>query len=152
MTAPQRDPLRHRLRVRYAECDQQGLVFNAHYLAWFDMNMTELWRAAFGSYQAALDRGVDIVVAAAELRFRASARFDDVVDLEVAVAHLGTTSIVTEHAVVRAGERLVEGSLRHVMVGAATFTKTPIPDWVRAGLAPWTRLDGDAQARPDAPG
>lgn len=139
-------PLSHELRVRYAECDQQGVVFNAHYLAWFDMNMTELWRAAFGSYQAAVERGVDIVVAAAELRFRASARFDDVVALEVAVSHLGTTSLVTDHAIVRAGERLVEGRLRHVMVDPATLAKTPIPDWVRDGLAPWTVLAGDAGA------
>jgi acyl-CoA thioester hydrolase len=131
-------PLSHPLRVRYAECDQQGVVFNAHYLAWFDLNMTELWRSAFGSYQAAVDRGVDIVVAAAELRFRASARFDEELALEVVVGHLGTTSIVTEHAVTRAGERLVEGSLRHVMVDTTTLTKTPIPDWVRTGLAPWT--------------
>ena len=95
------------MRVRYAECDAQGVVFNAHYLAWFDMNMTELWRAAFGSYQAAVDRGIDIVVVTAELTYRASARFDDLVDLEVAVAALGTTSLTTTHAVRRDGQLLV---------------------------------------------
>lgn len=136
----------HAVRVRYSECDQQGVVFNAHYLAWFDMNITELWRAAFGSYQAAVDRGVDIVVAAAELRFRASARFDEELQLEVVVAQLGTTSIVTEHAVTRAGDKLVEGKLRHVMVDARTLAKTPIPDWVRAGLAPWTLATAGSSA------
>ena len=49
-------PLRHRLRVRYGECDAQGVVFNAPYLAWFDVAMTELWRAAFGSSGAAVGR------------------------------------------------------------------------------------------------
>jgi acyl-CoA thioester hydrolase len=132
------EPLTHPLRVRYSECDQQGVVFNAHYLAWFDINVTELWRAAFGSYQAAVDRGVDIVVAAAELRFRAAARFDEELALEVAVSHLGVTSIITEHAVTRDGERLVEGTLRHVMVDPQTLVKTAIPEWFRAGLAPWT--------------
>lgn len=138
------EPLIHPLRVRYSECDQQGVVFNAHYLAWFDINVTELWRSAFGSYQSAVERGVDVVVAAAELRFRASARFDEVVQLEVAVSHLGTTSIITDHAVTRAGERLVEGTLRHVMVDPPTLAKTPIPEWFRAGLAPWT-LPGAAR-------
>ena len=38
----------HPLRVRYAECDPQGVVFNGHYLAYFDIALTELWRAAFG--------------------------------------------------------------------------------------------------------
>lgn len=138
IATPPGGPLVQQLRVRYAECDQQGVVFNAHYLTWFDMNMIELWRAAFGSYQAAVDRGLDIVVAAAELRFLASARFDDLVTLEVLVAHLGTTSVVTHHAVTRGAELLVEGSLRHVTVDATSLAKTPIPDWFRGGLAPWT--------------
>jgi acyl-CoA thioester hydrolase len=128
----------HPLRVRYAECDLQGVVFNAHYLAYFDVSITELWRAAFGNYQAMFDHGVDIVVAEAQLRFRAAARFDDELALEVTVTHLGTTSVVTEHLVRRAEEELVRGSLRHVFVDRRTLAKTPIPDWVRSGLAPWT--------------
>ena len=132
------EPLRHPLRVRYAECDAQGVVFNSHYLAWFDMNMTELWRAAFGSYHAAVERGVDIVVVTAELTYRASGRFDELLELEVAVSALGTTSLTTQHAVTRDGQRLVEGTLRHVMVDPRALTKIPIPDWVRASFAPWT--------------
>jgi acyl-CoA thioester hydrolase len=131
-------PLTHRLRVRYAECDQQGVVFNAHYLAWCDVNLTELWRAAFGSYEAVVERGVDVVVAAAQLRFRAPARFDEEVELSVSVAHLGTTSVITDHTVSRAGGLLVEARLRHVTVDPRTMAKRPIPDWMRAGLAPWT--------------
>jgi acyl-CoA thioester hydrolase len=140
------EPLHQPLRVRYAECDAQGVVFNAHYLAWFDMNMTELWRAAFGSYQAAIDRGADIVVAEAGLRYRGSARFDDELTLTVWVAHLGTTSIGTRHEVRRAGELLVEGTLRHVVVDPATLTKTAIPDWMRAGLQPWALIEADEAA------
>ena len=62
------EPFTHRLRVRYAECDVQGVVFNSHYLAYFDIAITELWRAALGGYEAMLDRGLDIVVAEAHLR------------------------------------------------------------------------------------
>ncbi len=134
------------LRVRYAECDAQGVAFNAHYLAWFDMNMTELWRAAFGSYQAAIDRGADIVVAEAQLRYRGSARFDEELTLTVAVAHLGTTSVVTRHEVLRGSALLVEGTLRHVVVDPRTLSKTAIPDWMRGGLAPWTLLETDEAA------
>jgi YbgC/YbaW family acyl-CoA thioester hydrolase len=84
-------PLVHTLRVRYGESDLQGIAFNAHYLNYFDIGMTELLRAAHGSYQSMLERGVDIVLAEARLRFRKPARFDDELDLSVAVTHLGTT-------------------------------------------------------------
>ena len=70
-------PLVHTLRVRYSECDLQGIAFNAHYLTYFDVSITELWRAAFGGYRSMLDRCVDIVLAEAHLRFRKPARFDD---------------------------------------------------------------------------
>jgi acyl-CoA thioester hydrolase len=131
------EPFRHTIRVRWAECDPQGVVFNAHYLAYVDISMTELWRAAFGSYEAMLDRGVDIVVAEAQLRFHGSARFDDELLLEVEVTHLGNTSIVSGHRFHRGGEQLLEASIRHVLVDRQSLSKTPIPDWAREGLAPW---------------
>ena len=135
---PVREPFRHRLRVRYAECDQQNVVFNAHYLAYFDVGMTELWRAAFGGYGIMLEQGVDMVVAEAQLRFRAPARFDDELTLAVTVTRVGTTSMVTEHVITRDSAEVVQGSLRHVFVDPRTLAKTPIPDWLRSGLAPWT--------------
>jgi acyl-CoA thioester hydrolase len=132
------EPFSHRLRVRYAECDPQGVVFNAHYLAYFDISITELWRAAFGSYQAMLDAGVDVVVAEAQLRYVTPARFDEELTLEIAITQLGNTSIVSRHRVSRDGEPVVDGMLRHVLVERETLTKTPIPDWIRNKLAPWT--------------
>jgi acyl-CoA thioester hydrolase len=131
------EPFSHELRVRWAECDPQGVVFNGHYLAYADINITELWRAAFGSYGTMLERGVDIVVGEARLRFLAAARFDDLLTLEVAVTHLGTTSIQTRHRILRGVELLVEIDMRHVMVDPETLTKTPIPDWARDGFSPW---------------
>ena len=128
----------HSLRVRYAECDAQGVVFNAHYLAYVDIGITEIWRAAFGSYGMMLERGVDIVVAEAHLRFRSSARFDDELRIEVVFTHLGNTSIVTRHRMMRDEELLVEVEIRHVLVSTATMTKTPIPNWLRDGVAAWT--------------
>jgi acyl-CoA thioester hydrolase len=132
------EPFTHTIRVRYAECDAQGVVFNAHYLAYVDIGITELFRAAFGSYQAMVDRGVDVVVAEAHVRFRSSARFDDELRCEVTVTHMGTTSIVTRHLIKRDDELLVEVEIRHVMVEAEALGKTPIPAWVREGLAPWS--------------
>jgi acyl-CoA thioester hydrolase len=113
-------------------------VFNAHYLAYLDLNITELWRAAFGSYQAMLDRGIDMVVVEAQLRFHTPARFDEELLLEVGVARLGQTSISTSHRIARDGDTLAEGTLHHVLVDRETLAKTTIPDWIRDGLEPWT--------------
>ena len=131
------EPFVYRLRVRYAECDPQGVLFNANYLAYIDHTITEMWRAAYGGYTAMLERGIDIVVAAANLRFLGSARFDEDVTIEATVTNLGTTSVSTAYRFLRDGDLLLEADLRHVFVNRATTTKTPMPDWAREGLMQW---------------
>src|SRR3979490_666233 len=98
-------PFVHQLRVRYGECDPQGIVFNANYLLYFDVAFTELWRAAGGPWQEMVAKGVDAVVAEANVSFRAAARFDDELELRAQVAQLGRTAITTEIDVMR-GEEL----------------------------------------------
>jgi acyl-CoA thioester hydrolase len=132
-------PFLHSFRVRYAECDLQGVVFNAHYLAYFDLGITELWREAVGGYQAMLKRDVDLVVAEAQLRFRQPAHFDDELTLEISIAHMGDTSILSEHRVRRDEVAIVEGTLRHVVIDRRAMTKGAIPAWLREGLEPWGR-------------
>jgi acyl-CoA thioester hydrolase len=106
------DPFRHELRVRYGECDPQGI----------------------GPWQEMVERGIDAVVAEASLEFRAPARFDDVLTLTAQVTRLGRTAITTDIDVLRGEDPLVHGRLRHVCVSTDTWRKTDMPDWVRAGL------------------
>ena len=129
----------HRMRVRYAECDAQGVLFNAHYLAYIDHTITEMWRAAYGGYERMLDRGIDVVVAEAQLRFLEGARFDQEVEAEMLVTHLGTTSMRSHHrlARVRDGVPLMEADMRHVWVDRESKRKTPIPDWARTEIERW---------------
>ena len=76
------EPFRHSLRVRYHECDPQGHVFNANYLAYADIAITELYREAFGSWEVPMDEhGLDMVVAEANARYLAPLRFDEEIDL-----------------------------------------------------------------------
>jgi len=128
-------PFTHELRVRYGECDPQGIVFNANYLLYFDVAFTELWREAVGPWQEMVARGIDAVVAHAELDFRAPARNDDVLLLECRVVKLGRTSISTGIDVTRDGELLVAMNARHVCVSTETWEKIEVPDWVRDGLS-----------------
>ena len=65
----ERPPFSHELRVRYGECDAQGIVFNANFLAYVDVVLTEIWRQSMGSYDGLLATGVDTVVGEANMRF-----------------------------------------------------------------------------------
>jgi acyl-CoA thioester hydrolase len=128
----------HPMRVRFAECDPQGIVFNSRYLEYFDVAMTEIWREAIGPYeQATADAGVDLVVAEAGIRYRDSLRFDDVFDLRATVRRIGTTSMITAIAVVRDGTVVAEGELRHVFLDREAGRPAPIPDAVRAAFEPY---------------
>jgi acyl-CoA thioester hydrolase len=131
------EPFRHRLRVRWSECDLQGVVFYPNYLAYFDHLLTELWREAVGPYGEIHTLGIDLVVAEASVRYRASARFDDELEIVANINRLGTTSITTELSVRRVadGALLAEGELRHVFVDPDSFEKRDIPAGVRGGLS-----------------
>ena len=141
-------PFVHRLRVRYGECDPQGIVFNANYLLYFDVAFTELWREAIGPWQEMVERGIDAVVAEANARFSAPARFDDVLSLQAQVIRLGTTSLTTRIDVLRDDELLVEGRLQHVCVDVHTWGKTEMPDWVREGMRRFAAPDAEQAPAP----
>ncbi len=129
-------PFSHRLRDRYGECDAQGIVFNANYLAYVDVVLTEIWRQTMGSYDNLLKTGVDTVVGEANLRFLAPARFDDLLRIEGGFDGLGTTSTTLKLWFRRDEELLVEAEIRYVFVDLERWEKAAIPDAVRRGLEP----------------
>ena len=124
----------HRLRVRYSECDPQGVVFNANYVAYFDVVITELWREAIGPYQELLESGTDMVVAEVNVRFLGPAGFDDKLDFEARLTRLGETAISTRIDASTAGRPVVEGLMRHVFIDRPTKRKRPMPPHVRSAL------------------
>ena len=136
----------HRLRVRYGECDQQGVVFNAHYFAYFDVVLTEVWRDVVIPYKEMLALGLDVVVAEARARFRAPARFEDELDLVWWVSRLGNTAMTTRIDVLRGDELLVEGEMRHVFVEAGTTEKRAIPSQIRRPLEAYVEEPEEARA------
>jgi acyl-CoA thioester hydrolase len=125
---------RHHLRVRYGECDPQGIVFNANYLLFFDVAFTELWREAVGPWLEMTTRGFDAVVGEARLGFKAPARFDDELAIALRIDRLGRSSVATDVRILRDEELLVEGALRHVVVSTETWRPVAMPEWIRSGL------------------
>src|SRR5690606_10652461 len=70
---------RSEIRVRYAESDQMGVAYHANYLVWCEVGRTDLIRQLGMTYAEMERRGVLLAVADAQLRYHASARYDDLV-------------------------------------------------------------------------
>ncbi len=131
---PEASPFSMPLRVRYIECDMQGRVYNAHYLTWVDMAHTEAIDQLFGGYREMVAAGVDLVVAAADLQFRAPAHFDDRLQVHTTIRAPGRTSLRSDFTITREETVLAEARMVHVCVDATSYEKQPWPDWLRAKL------------------
>ena len=126
----------HRLRVRWAEVDMQKIVFNAHYLMYFDTAIADYWRALALPYEEAMQAlGGDLYVRKATIDFRASARMDDVLDVGMKCARIGTSSIVFEGALFRQDQLLVACELVYVFADPSAQTSKPVPAVLREILA-----------------
>ncbi len=123
----------HRLRVRWAEVDLQQIVFNGHYLMYFDTAVAEHWRALALPYHATMAQlGGDLFVRKAELEYHASARYDDQLEIGVRCQRIGNSSMVLGCAVFRGSQRLVDGELVYVFADPATRRSLPVPEALRA--------------------
>ncbi len=123
---------RHTLRVRWGEVDAQGVVFNPNYFVYADVAALEFFRASGVTSDADSDMGQSYVVDA-HAAFRASARFDDLLDLQVALTKLGRSSYVIRIAIIRDGQTLAEVSLTYVR--AVDGASRPLSDGFRAVLS-----------------
>ncbi len=122
----------HRLRVRWVEVDMQKIVFNGHYLMYFDTAIADYWRALKLPYEAAMHalQG-DLYVKKAGIEFHASARYDDVLDVALKCARVGTSSIQFTGDIFRGDERLITSDLLYVFADPATQKSKPVPAVLR---------------------
>jgi YbgC/YbaW family acyl-CoA thioester hydrolase len=150
----------HRLRVRWAEVDMQKIVFNAHYLMYFDTAIADYWRALALPYQASMDLlAGDLYVVKATVEFHASARMDDQVAVAMKCSRIGNSSMVFTGAIFRGDEHLISGEIVYVFADPTTQISRPVPLALReivlgyeAGEAvatvktgDWDTLGADAQ-------
>lgn len=122
----------HRLRVRWAEVDMQKIVFNAHYLMYFDTAVADYWRALALPYEEAMHHlGGDLYVKKATVEFNASARMDDQLDVGLRCARIGTSSMQFLGAIFRGDQLLITCELVYVFADPATQTSKPVPPALR---------------------
>ncbi len=124
---------------RYAEIDQQGVVFNAHYLTWFDEAFTGLLDHVGLSYPELIGSGLDVHVVHSELDYAKPVRWRDAVRVAVACEQVGATSLTVTFTVMRrtAGDDevvAVRGRNVYVVVSTSDWGKRAVPDALRTAL------------------
>jgi len=124
---------RHRIRVRYAEVDGQGVVFNAHWLTYFDDSCTRFMESlGFGADFWITE--FDVMLVKAVLEWSGPARFDEWIDIAVEPTRLGTKSFDLCYTA-SVGERpACTGVVTYVAVQPGANTSVEIPPQVRAAL------------------
>ena len=125
----------HKLRVRWAEVDMQKIVFNAHYLMYFDTAVADYWRALAMPYEQGMHQlEGDLFVKKATVEFHASARMDDRLDVALKCARIGNSSMQFLGAIFRGEDLLITCELIYVFADPATQTSRPVPPPLRAML------------------
>ncbi len=131
----------HRLRVRWAEVDRQGIVFNGHYLTYFDVGFTEYFRAIGYPYpDALLAHGSDVFAKKAALEYHAPAQYDDELDLLVRVARIGRSSMQFLIEIHRGDTLLISGEIVYVNADPAARKAAPVPAFLREAIGRFERV------------
>ncbi len=128
-------PFKHQIRVRYGECDQQGVAYNPHYLTWVD-DATEVWirgLAPGGDYR---ELGWEWMLVRAVVEWQSSARNGDLVDIDTAVVRYGSSSFDFGFIGTIAGRAVFRARTVCVSVTAVTLERIETPAQVRDLLGP----------------
>lgn len=123
----------HTLRVRFAETDLQGIVFNGNYLTYYDVAWTEYFRALGLDYQTMLEMDADTVLAKITIEYKSPARFDELLEIHTRVSKIGNTSLVFDFEIYPQGEdRLIStASSLYVCIDSKTLKPVRVPDRMR---------------------
>jgi acyl-CoA thioester hydrolase len=126
----------HALRVRWSEVDMQGVVFNGHYLNYFDVAFTEYWRATgLPNFVEQAAAGKELFARKTSIEYLAPARFDDVLDIGVRCAAFGRTSIRFVQEIHCGDQHLISGELVYVHADTTLRKGVALPEQWRGVLS-----------------
>lgn len=130
----------HRLRVRWVEVDMQQIVFNGHYLMYFDTAVTDYWRSLAMPYAATMHQlGGDLYVKKASVEYHASAEMDDFLEVCMRCDRLGNSSMTFVGAIFRGDELLITSELVYVYADPVAKKSQAIPPALRDLLESYER-------------
>jgi acyl-CoA thioester hydrolase len=119
-----------RIRVRYAETDQMGVVYHSNYFIWFEVGRVELMRQLGFTYRE-MERadGCFIAVVDARCRYKAPARYDEEIIIRTHLKNVRESLIHFGYQAVRASDAtlLAEGETTHIVIDAK-MARRPIPE------------------------
>jgi len=129
-------PYVHRLKVRYAETDQMGVVHHANHLVYLEEARTEYMASLGVPYGAIEATGIGLPVRRVDLRYRAPIRYEDDLEVTVAIGHLRAASVRFDYSIRKAegGSTLLDGSVELACVSLSDRTPRVLPDELRARL------------------
>ena len=123
------------LRVRWAEVDMQRIVFNGHYLLYFDTAVGGYWRSLAMPYHETMEMlGGDLYVRKATLEYLASAHYDERLQVGIRCERIGNSSMRFIGCVFRGAQPLVTSELVYVFADPSTQTSRPVPPILRSVL------------------
>ncbi len=130
------DKFRCLIRVRYGDCDAQGVVFNPRYGDLVDVAATEYQRLTAGLPGSTMQSDIEFQAVKLCIEWQASAVFDDVLSVEVETAHVGNTSYALAFTFYEyySSKKLATAETVYVCVDAEKFEKMRIPDSLREKL------------------
>lgn len=102
------------IRVRYQETDNMGVVYYANYLVWFEVARTEFMRASGISYTALEKKGMFMMVAEARCKYKAPARYDDIVRIRTWIPSIKNSSMQFCHELFIGNRLIATGESVHV--------------------------------------
>jgi len=105
-----------RLRVRYSETDQMGIVYHANYLVWFEVGRSELFRELNLPYTQFEEQGLGLAVVEVSCRYRKPSRYDDELVIVTELDHMSFRAASFSYHVYREETLLAEGKTVHVFI------------------------------------
>jgi acyl-CoA thioester hydrolase len=118
------------IRVLYGDVDQMGIVYYANYLRYFEAGRGEFLRAHGRSYRDVEAEGLRLPVIEARVRYKAPARYDDLLRLETELTQTRGATFQFAYSVRREGVELVSGETLHACVNAQGKPTRVPPDLV----------------------
>jgi acyl-CoA thioester hydrolase len=118
------------VKVRFAETDAQGIAHHAVYLVWFEVARIEYLARFRGGYRELQAEGIEALTLEANVRFRAPARFDDLLVISARCSDVRGARFRFDYRVERGGELVAEGSTGHACADARTLRPTRVPQWL----------------------
>jgi acyl-CoA thioester hydrolase len=136
------------IRVRFADTDLQGIVFNGNYLTYYDVAWTEYFREMGLDYKKMLEMDADTVLARTEIEFKSPARFDEILEVYVRVSKIGNSSVIFNFEIYPEGEDRLIGtaSSLYVCIDSKTVKPVRVPDTLRALISNFEGKDFNGES------